>query len=85
MPGRQKSSSIGRWQREPGRSILRAVEQKPIAEVDDQTLILADMARKAQRQVRQTVIDTAERLVREEIERIKRHARASGGGPQTGR
>jgi ClpP class serine protease len=41
----------------PAVSILRAVEQKPIAEVDDQTLILADMARKALRQVRQTVID----------------------------
>ena len=35
--------------------------------------------------VRRTVIDTAERLVREEIERIKRHARTSGSGPQTGR
>ncbi len=34
--------------------------------------------------VRRTVLETAERLVREEIDRIKREARA-GGGPQSGR
>lgn len=32
-------------------SILKVVEEKPIAEIEDRTLILADMARKAQRQV----------------------------------
>ncbi len=41
----------------PAASILDAVERKPVAEVDDQTLILADIARKALRQVRETVID----------------------------
>jgi ClpP class serine protease len=41
----------------PAASILKAVEQKPIAEVDDQTLIQADQARKALNQV--------ERFVRE--------------------
>jgi CheY-like chemotaxis protein len=35
--------------------------------------------------VRQTVLDTAERLVREEIDRIKRQARTGGSGPQAGR
>lgn len=32
-------------------SIVKAVEQKPVAEVDDQTLILADQARKAMAQM----------------------------------
>lgn len=41
----------------PAASILKAVEQKPIAEVDDQTLILADMSRKALGQVKKTVTD----------------------------
>ena len=41
----------------PAVSILRAVERKPIAEVDDQTLILADQAEKAVRQLRQCVKD----------------------------
>ncbi|MFS8629077.1 MAG: hypothetical protein FWJ73_06940 [Limnochordales bacterium] len=41
----------------PAASILKAVEQKPIAEVDDETLILADLARKAMRQVEDTVTE----------------------------
>lgn len=39
----------------PAVSILSVVNQKPPAEVDDQTLILADIARKAIRQVQETV------------------------------
>jgi ClpP class serine protease len=39
----------------PGASILKAVERKPVAEVDDQTLILADQAQKAIVQVRESV------------------------------
>src|SRR5713226_2250862 len=39
----------------PGASILKAVERKPVAEVDDQTLILADQAEKAISQVRDSV------------------------------
>lgn len=35
----------------PAASIIKAVEQKPVAEVDDQTLILADIGRKAIRQI----------------------------------
>ncbi|GEM82513.1 SDH family Clp fold serine proteinase [Meiothermus hypogaeus] len=40
----------------PAASILRVLEQKPIAEIDDQTLIMADMARKALNQVKRTVV-----------------------------
>lgn len=36
----------------PAASLLRVVEQKPIAEVDDQTLVLADVGRKAIAQVK---------------------------------
>jgi ClpP class serine protease len=36
----------------PAASLLKVVEQKPIAEIDDQTLVLADVGRKAIAQVR---------------------------------
>ncbi len=39
----------------PAASILKVVETKPVAEVDDQTLIMADVARKAIQQVTRTV------------------------------
>ena len=39
----------------PAASILKVLEDKPIAEVDDQTIILADMSRTALRQVSATV------------------------------
>ncbi|MGQ9901752.1 MAG: SDH family Clp fold serine proteinase [Fimbriimonadales bacterium] len=39
----------------PAASILKVVEQKPISEVDDQTLILADISRKALEQTRELV------------------------------
>ena len=55
-----------------GEDEIEQIVQRVIARLTDDT-------------VRRTVIDTAERLVREEIERIKRHARTSGSGPQTGR
>jgi len=38
----------------PAASLLKAVSRKPIAEVDDQTLILADVAEKALIQVRES-------------------------------
>lgn len=41
----------------PAASIVKAVEAKPIAEVDDRTLILADVSRKALRQVHATVVE----------------------------
>lgn len=39
----------------PAASILKVLEQKPIAEIDDQTLIMADIARKAIAQVQRFV------------------------------
>ncbi|RMF78639.1 MAG: hypothetical protein D6744_09885 [Planctomycetota bacterium] len=39
----------------PAASVLKVVEKKPVAEIDDQTLILADQAEKAIHQVRECV------------------------------
>lgn len=39
----------------PAASILKVLEKKPISEIDDQTLILADVAEKALKQVKATV------------------------------
>lgn len=39
----------------PAASILKVVEEKPVAEVDDQTLIMADLSRKAIQQVQRFV------------------------------
>ncbi len=44
----------------PAASIIRAVEQKPIEKVDDQTLIMADVGRKAVNQVREAVEELLE-------------------------
>ncbi len=56
---------------QPAVSILRVVEQKPISEVDDQTLILADVARKAIKQVKNTVTAIlSHRMEREKAERL---------------
>ncbi len=41
----------------PAASVLKVVEQKPVADIDDQTLILADLARKATDQVRRSVVE----------------------------
>ncbi|MEA2652197.1 MAG: hypothetical protein QOI85_1918 [Chloroflexota bacterium] len=47
----------------PAASIVKVLEQKPIAEVDDQTIILADISQKALRQVTATVRELmAERM-----------------------
>lgn len=40
----------------PAASILEVLEAKPLAEVEDRTIILADVARKALRQVHHTVV-----------------------------
>jgi hypothetical protein len=45
---------LGRY---PAASILSAVERKPVWEVDDETLILADQAGKAMTQVRESVAE----------------------------
>lgn len=41
----------------PAASILKVVEEKNVDRVDDETLILADIARKALRQVRESVAE----------------------------
>jgi ClpP class serine protease len=47
--------------RSPAASLVKVVEQKPMAELDDQTLILADIGRKAIAQVRQGARELLER------------------------
>jgi ClpP class serine protease len=41
----------------PAASLLKVVEQKPIAEIDDQTLVMADVGRKAIAQVKECACD----------------------------
>jgi ClpP class serine protease len=41
---------------QPAASILKVVERKPLSDIDDNTLILADIAEKALRQVKTTVL-----------------------------
>jgi len=45
---------LGQW---PANSILKAVEQKQANEVDDETLIMADVARKAVGQIRSLIFN----------------------------
>jgi ClpP class serine protease len=55
----------------PAASLIKVVEQKPIAEIDDQTLILADVGRKAVTQVKQAARDLlAQRLPHEQAEAL---------------
>ena len=56
----------------PAASVLRVVREKPVAEIDDQTLILADIGEKAMRQVNATVrhILVANGSSEEEAQRI---------------
>ena len=41
----------------PAASLLKVVEEKPVSEIDDQTLIFADVGRKALAQVHDTVVE----------------------------
>jgi CheY-like chemotaxis protein len=66
-------------------SAMAPAPPQPIREAEVEDIVRRVIARLADDAVRNTVADTAERLVREEIERIKREARASGSGSQTGR
>jgi ClpP class serine protease len=50
----------------PAASLLKVVEKKPIEEVDDQTLILADIAGKAVKQLESSVKELLTRSVSEE-------------------
>jgi ClpP class serine protease len=45
---------LGQW---PANSILKVVEQKQVNEIDDETLIMADVARKAVGQIRSLIIN----------------------------
>jgi ClpP class serine protease len=55
----------------PAASILRAVERKPVAEVEDETLILADQAEMARRQLHALVTEiVAERLAPAQAEEL---------------
>jgi ClpP class serine protease len=65
----------------PAASIIRAVEQKPVAEVDDETLILADVGRKAIDQV----VAAVSELLQEHLpkERADELARTLGQGTWT--
>ena len=45
---------IGQW---PAASIVKVAESKPVERVNDETLILADIARKAQAQVKEFVMN----------------------------
>ncbi len=55
----------------PAASLIKVVEQKPIAEIDDQTLILADVGRKAIAQVKEAARGLLQRrLPAEEAEKL---------------
>jgi ClpP class serine protease len=43
----------------PAISILNVLEKKPVKDIDDETMILADISRKAIRQVKQTIVNIA--------------------------
>ncbi len=53
-------------------SVLKVVEEKDVNKIDDRTLILADVARKAMKQVWETVVEitTAKGKSKEEAERL---------------
>ncbi len=62
----------------PAASILKVLERKPLSEVDDDTLIMADIAEKAIRQVKHTVSDLLkDKLPAEQAETLA-HTLASG-------
>ena len=50
----------------PAASLLKVVEQKPIAEIDDETLIKADIGRKAIAQVKQAATELLKRKMPED-------------------
>jgi ClpP class serine protease len=65
----------------PAASLLKVTEQKPVAEIDDRTLVLADIARKAIKQME----DAATELLIEHIprERALEIAKTLAGGTWT--
>jgi ClpP class serine protease len=63
---------------QPAVSVLSVIDRKPIAEVDDQTLIMADVARKAIKQMRRTLVDILTERMEPEAARSLTRALASG-------
>jgi len=65
----------------PAASILKVLERKPIAEIDDETIVMADIAEKAIRQVQATVTE----LLRDKMgaERAEQVARTLSSGVWT--
>ncbi|MGC8800935.1 MAG: SDH family Clp fold serine proteinase [Chloroflexus sp.] len=62
----------------PAASILRVLERKPISEIDDETLMMADIAEKAIRQVKHTVCELlSDKMSVEKAEEVA-HTLASG-------
>jgi ClpP class serine protease len=53
---------LGQW---PAASLVKVVEQKPIAEIDDETLVKADVGRKAIAQVKQAAMELLKRKMPE--------------------
>ncbi len=53
----------------PAASLIKVVEEKPIAEIDDQTLIMADVGRKALRQVEAAATELLRKHMGEEAAR----------------
>jgi ClpP class serine protease len=62
----------------PAASLKKVVEKKPIAEIDDQTLILADVGEKATRQVRDSALELLTRSVADDQARKLADLMASG-------
>ena len=55
----------------PAASILKVLERKPIGEIDDETIIMADIAEKALRQVKATVTELLQdKMTPEEADRV---------------
>ncbi|GIV76723.1 ATP-dependent Clp protease proteolytic subunit [Litorilinea aerophila] len=56
---------------QPAASIVKVLEQKPLSEVEDETIILADVARKALAQVKETVMELLQdRMSPEQAEQL---------------
>jgi len=55
----------------PAVSVLKVIERKPVSEIEDETLILADVAEKAIRQVKKAVLELLEpKLGQEQASRV---------------
>ena len=56
---------------QPAASILKVLERKPIDQIDDSTIILADIAEKALRQVKSTVVELlGDKMPADQAERV---------------